>query len=53
MFNDNWFLFILIVLLMFSDDGELNEVETSVILAICLVLACKNPACSGLSQTTT
>ncbi len=47
MFNDNWFLFILIVLLLFADDGELNEVETSLIIAICLVLACKNPSCPG------
>lgn len=43
MFNDNWYLFILLILLMFAEDGEINSLETSLLIAISLVLASNNP----------
>lgn len=38
MFNDNWFLFILIILLVFSSDGNISNTETAVLIGIVFAL---------------
>lgn len=38
MFNDNWFLFILVILLLFSSDGNINGTENAVLIAIVFAL---------------
>lgn len=42
MFNDNWYLFLLIVMLAFFADGDINRTETAVMLAILLALTLTN-----------
>jgi hypothetical protein len=38
MFTDNWFLFLLIVMLVFASDGAISQTETAVLLAILFAL---------------
>lgn len=38
MFNDNWFLFLLIVMLAFSADGSISQREIAVMLSILFAL---------------
>jgi len=38
MFSDNWFLFLLVILLLFSSDGEISGTETAVLIAIVFAL---------------
>lgn len=42
MFEDNWFLFLLIVLLAFWQDGELSQREIFVMIAILTALSMTN-----------
>ena len=51
MFDDNWFLFLLIVMLAFFADGEISQREATVMLAILFALTLTNVP-SG-TQTTT
>ncbi len=45
-FNNNWFLFLLIVMLVFSGDGNVSRTETNVYLGILFALTL-----SGLTVT--
>lgn len=42
MFNDNWYLFLLIVMLAFFSDGEISNREAIVMLAILFALTITN-----------
>ena len=42
MFNDNWYLFLLIVMLAFFADGEISSREAIVMLAILFALTITN-----------
>ena len=42
MFNDNWYLFLLIVMLAFFADGEISNREATVMLAILFALTITN-----------
>ncbi|MDE6302239.1 MAG: hypothetical protein K2M36_01440 [Clostridia bacterium] len=42
MFNDNWFLFLLIVMLAFFADGDISNREAIVMLAILFALTITN-----------
>lgn len=42
MFNDNWYLFLLIVMLAFFSDGEISSREAIVMLAILFALTITN-----------
>lgn len=43
MFNDNWFVFLLVVMLAFSSDGTMSSTEIAVMLAILFALAFAGP----------
>jgi hypothetical protein len=38
MFSDNWFLFLLVILLLFSSDGQISGTENAVLIAIVFAL---------------
>ncbi|HKL94252.1 MAG TPA: hypothetical protein VJZ69_03115 [Clostridia bacterium] len=38
MFNDNWWLFVLVVLLLFSSDGNISNTENAVLIGIVFAL---------------
>lgn len=38
MFTDNWFLFLLVIMLVFSADGDISRTETAVMIAILMAL---------------
>lgn len=42
MFDDNWFLFVLIIMLVFLQDGDLSQREIFVMLAILTALSMTN-----------
>lgn len=42
MFNDNWYLFLLIVMLVFFADGEISQREAAVMLGILFALTITN-----------
>ncbi len=42
MFNDNWYLFLLIVMLVFFEDGEISQREGAVMLGILFALTITN-----------
>ena len=42
MFNDNWYLFLLIVMLAFFADGDINGREATVMLGILFALTLTN-----------
>ena len=44
MFEDNWYLFLLIVMIAFVSDGEFSKKETAVMLAVLAALAFTNNA---------
>lgn len=46
MFNNNWFLFLLIIMLVFASDGTISQTETAVLLAILFALC----ICCGCSD---
>lgn len=41
--NENWFLFLLIVMLAFASDGTVSSTETAVMLAILFALTVAGP----------
>lgn len=42
-FNENWFLFLLIVMAVFASDGNVSGTETAVMLAILFALTVAGP----------
>ncbi|MDD4840094.1 MAG: hypothetical protein PHE93_05470 [Clostridia bacterium] len=54
MFTDNWWLFVLIILLLFSSDGSISPTENTVLIAIVFALfLCEgNSNLFGCSTTT-
>lgn len=53
MFEDNWYLFLLIVMIAFVSDGEFSKKETAVMLAVLAALAFTNNADSDTTTSTT
>lgn len=42
-FNENWFLFLLIVMAVFASDGTVSTTETAVMIAILFALTVAGP----------
>ena len=42
-FDENWFLFLLIVMTMFASDGRVSSTETAVMLSILFALTVAGP----------
>ena len=42
-FNENWFLFLLIVMAVFASDGTVSSTETAVMLSILFALTVAGP----------
>lgn len=42
-FNENWFLFLLIVMAVFASDGTVSSTETAVMIAILFALTVAGP----------
>lgn len=42
-FNENWFLFLLIVMTVFASDGSVSSTETAVMIAILFALTVAGP----------
>lgn len=42
-FNENWFLFLLIVMAVFASDGAVSTTETAVMIAILFALTVAGP----------
>lgn len=53
MFDDNWYLFLLIVMLAFYSDGNISQREATVMLAILFALTLTNVPSEQDSATTT
>lgn len=51
MFNDNWYLFLLIVMLVFFADGNVSQQEGAVLLAIVFALAITNTPTTDTTTT--
>lgn len=51
MFNDNWFTFLLIVMLAFFADGDISDREAIVMLAILFALTITNTSTDGDDDT--
>lgn len=51
MFDDNWFLFLLIIMIVFISDGDFSQREICVMLAILAALALTNSSSSDNSDT--
>ncbi len=51
MFNDNWFLFLLIIMLVFLADGNISGRECAVLLSIVFALAITNNSSDGSATT--
>ena len=51
MFDDNWYLFLLIVMLAFFADGNISDREATVMLAILFALTLTNNLNSDASTT--
>lgn len=43
MFNEEWFLFLLIVMLVFASNGSVSTTETAVMIAILFALTVAGP----------
>lgn len=52
MFEDNWYLFLLIVMVAFASDGDFSRRETAVMLAVLAALAFTNNADSDAATST-
>ena len=50
MFSNNWFIFLLIVMLSFFTDGEISRREAIVMLAILFALSITNSSDDGLDD---
>lgn len=53
MFEDNWYLFLLIVMIVFISDGDFSRRETAVMISILAALAFTNSTESDLSAAAT
>ena len=42
-FNENWFLFLLIVMAVFASDGKVSSTETAVMIAVLFALTVAGP----------
>ncbi len=51
MFESNWYLFLLIVMLAFMSDGDVSSRESAVMLSILLALTITNGQENGASTT--
>lgn len=49
--NENWFLFLLIVMLAFASDGTVSSTETAVMLAILFALTVAGPTLMSSDDT--
>lgn len=53
MFEDNWYLFLLIIMIVFVADGSVSERESAVMLAVLFALTLTNtPRCLDNSAST-
>lgn len=52
MFDDNWFLFLLIIMAVFTSDGDFSQREIFVMLAILAALALTNSSSSVTTSST-
>lgn len=52
MFDDNWYLFLLIVMLAFFADGNISQREAAVMLAILFALTLTNSQSDDSASTT-
>ena len=52
MFGDNWFLFLLIVMIVFISDGDLSQREICVMLAIFAALALTDSSSTTTTSST-
>ena len=52
-FNENWFLFLLIVMAVFASDGTVSSTETAVMLSILFALTVAGPTLTSSDDTTT
>ena len=50
MFDDNWYLFLLIVMLAFFADGNISQREATVMLAILFALTLTNSSAENASS---
>lgn len=48
--NENWFLFLLIVMSVFAADGNVSSTETAVMLAILFALTVAGPTLSSSEE---
>ena len=53
MFENNWYLFLLIVMIVFISDGDFSRRETAVMIGILAALAFTNSTESDLSAAAT
>lgn len=51
MFEDNWFLFLLIIMAVFNMDGTFSEREIAVMMSILFALTMTNNTCTGSTNT--
>lgn len=49
--NENWFLFLLIVMLAFASDGTVSSTESAVMLAILFALTVAGPTLTSSDDT--
>lgn len=52
MFEDNWYLFLLIVMIVFISDGDFSKRETAVMIGILAALAFTNSSDSDATSST-
>jgi len=52
MFEDNWYLFLLIVMIVFISDGDFSRRETAVMIGILAALAFTNNADTDTTTST-
>lgn len=52
MFEDNWYLFLLIVMIVFISDGDFSRRETAVMIGILAALAFTNSSDSDTTSST-
>lgn len=53
MFEDNWFLFLLIIMAVFAGDGVFSDREVAVMMSILFALTMTNSGCSSQTNTNT
>ncbi len=50
-FNENWFLFLLVVMTVFASDGSVSSTETAVMIAILFALTVAGPTLLPRDET--